>query len=111
MFRDISEYPVLAKQGAIVPMSTHYEHDNRLINDSNMNVIVFPGANNVFELYEDAGEYSDFENGKFIELLNVELNGEFNQNKRSVYIDGYLYMFGKNDFKVEIIDLDATANE
>jgi hypothetical protein len=53
----------------------------------------------------------DFESGKFIELLNMELNGEFNQNKRSVYIDGYLYMFGENDFKVEMIDLDATANE
>ena len=53
----------------------------------------------------------DFENGKFIELLNMELNGEFNHNKRSVYIDGYLYMFGENDFKVEMIDLDATANE
>ena len=53
----------------------------------------------------------DFENEKFIELLKVELKGEYSQFKRSVYIDGYLYMFGENDFKVEIIDLDATANE
>ena len=72
MFRDISEYPVLAKQGAIVPMSSHYAHDNKLINDSNMNVLVFPGENNTFELYEDAGEYSDFESGKF-SITNLEL--------------------------------------
>lgn len=69
MFREISEYPVLAKQGAIVPMSTHYKHDNKLINDNNMEVVVFPGANNSFELYEDIGEYSDFENGKFATTL------------------------------------------
>ena len=34
------------------------------------------------------------------ELVNVPLEGD-NANKRAVYIDGYLYLFGENDFQVE----------
>ncbi len=62
-------------------------------------------------------DYSHFENDKFsneanryivlhfdgyelVELVNVPLAGEL-ANKRGVYIDGYMYMFGSNDFKVE----------
>ena len=41
-----------------------------------------------------------FDNQKLIELVNVALNGS-PDNMRGVYIDGYMYMFGKNDFKVE----------
>lgn len=65
LFRDMQSYPVLAKAGAIVPMCSHYEHDNRMINDSNMEIIVFPGADNTFTLYEDIGDYNDYKDGKF----------------------------------------------
>ncbi len=41
-----------------------------------------------------------FDGYNLVEVANIPLNGlaEF---QRGVYIDGYMYMFGKNDFKVE----------
>ena len=41
-----------------------------------------------------------FDNQKLNELLNLALNGS-PDNMRGVYIDGYMYMFGQNEFKVE----------
>ena len=37
---------------------------------------------------------------ELVELINTKLNGT-PEYKRGVYIDGYMYMFGVNDFKVE----------
>ena len=36
--------------------------------------------------------------------VKTELKGDDPTTKRGVYIDGYFYMFGENDFKVEKID-------
>ena len=41
-----------------------------------------------------------FDGYNLVELLNVELPGE-NACKRGVYIDGFMYMFGRETFKVE----------
>jgi uncharacterized secreted protein with C-terminal beta-propeller domain len=52
----------------------------------------------------------DSENERFVELLNVEfINVDFEapqDDKRGVYIDGYMYMFIKNDFQVVPVDVD-----
>ena len=40
-----------------------------------------------------------FANGELLELVNTPINGQ-PEYMRSVYIDGYLYIFGTNDFKV-----------
>lgn len=56
-------------------------------------------------------EYNGYNNGRryillyfnryeLIELVNVQLCGQ-PKNMRGVYIDGYMYMFGHNDFKVQ----------
>ena len=41
-----------------------------------------------------------FDGYELVELINTKLNG-IPEYKRGVYIDGYMYMFGVNDFKVE----------
>ena len=41
-----------------------------------------------------------FDGYDLVELLNVSLSG-VPENMRGVYIDGYMYMFGSNSFKVE----------
>ena len=41
-----------------------------------------------------------FDGYELLELVNVPLKG-YPDNMRGVYIDGYMYMFGENDFKVE----------
>lgn len=59
--RKISDYPVFAKAGAIVPMQNTYA----LEAGADLEVIIFPGASNHFSLYEDAGDGSEFEHGEF----------------------------------------------
>jgi uncharacterized secreted protein with C-terminal beta-propeller domain len=46
----------------------------------------------------------DSERESFVELLTVSLNGYAN-DQRGVYIDGYMYMFGENNFKVVAVDI------
>ena len=59
---------------------------------------------NVLKNPNEAGRYIllRFDGYELIELLNVPLAGE-PVNNRGVYIDGYMYLFGHNDFKVEKI--------
>ncbi len=66
LFRDINSYPVMAAAGAIIPMCSHSHGDNRLINREDMELVVFPSAENTFTLYEDAGEYTDYKKGEFV---------------------------------------------
>ena len=61
--RPITSMPVFAKAGAIIPMANYT--DNRLSNGEDIDVLVFPGADNTFVLYEDAGDGNDYENGAF----------------------------------------------
>lgn len=64
MYRNLDEMPVLVKAGGIVPMS-ELTHVNDVENPVNMNIKVFAGADNEFELYEDDGETFGFENGAY----------------------------------------------
>ena len=59
--RKLQDYPVFAKAGAIVPM----QRGTVLGSGENLDVLVFPGADNGFALYEDSGEGSEFEQGAF----------------------------------------------
>ena len=63
-YRGAESMPVFAKAGAIVPMAQHEKYDNRLVNRENMEVLVFPGAANSFDLYEDAGEGQGYRDGE-----------------------------------------------
>ena len=65
LHRMLDTVPVLAKAGAIVPMANYPKNENRLLNAENMDILVFPGADNAFTLYEDAGDYSDYQDGAF----------------------------------------------
>ena len=58
--------------------------------------------------YSDTAKYSEttryillhFDGYELVELVNVNLLGD-PANQRGVYINGYMYMFGNRDFKVE----------
>ncbi len=65
IYRSLDKYPVLAKAGAIVPLQMRDPSDNRLGSSEEMQVVVFPGANNSFTLYEDSGDMNDYQNGAF----------------------------------------------
>ena len=59
---------------------------------------------NNYHSYTESSRYIllHFDGYELVELVNVPLNGE-PANMRGVYIDGYMYMFGMNDFKVGMV--------
>lgn len=81
VFRPLEKMPVFAKAGAILPTAVYPKHSNLLLNSENMRVIVFPGADNTFKLYEDAGDGSEFENGCF---ATTEMNLSWNEKAKFV---------------------------
>ena len=64
MFRDIETIPVLAKEGAIVPMSAN-GRTNDCSNPETLELLVYRG-NNTFTLYEDDGETLSYQNGEYL---------------------------------------------
>lgn len=63
VFRKLEDYPVFAKAGAIVPQTVLKPHSNKMDASEELCVTIFPGADNVFNLYEDEGEYYNCEKG------------------------------------------------
>ena len=53
LWRELEEYPVLAREGAILPLSDEPRADR---NPEKMTLMVFPGKSNEYILYEDDGE-------------------------------------------------------
>jgi alpha-glucosidase (family GH31 glycosyl hydrolase) len=71
---DLEDIPVFAKAGAIVPMSPLTGWGG-LENPETLDLFIFPGADNVFELYEDDGSTTDYEQGKYA-ITRFELKGD-----------------------------------
>ncbi len=65
MYRDIETIPVLAKEGAIIPMSKE-TRKNTVDNPADLELLIFRG-NNEFRLYEDDNETNNYKNGEFCE--------------------------------------------
>ena len=60
----LKDIPVFAKEGAIVPLGPGVGwggHEN----PAELDLYIFPGADNHFELYEDDGETTDYQRGKY----------------------------------------------
>ncbi len=64
MYRDIENIPVLAKEGAIIPMSADGK-SNSCANPVDMELLVYRG-NNTFTLYEDDGETLSYRDGAYL---------------------------------------------
>ena len=74
MYRDIENIPVLAKAGAIIPMSAN-DRTNDCTNPVDMELLIYRG-NNTFKLYEDDGETLSYQNGAFCKTpFTVKENG------------------------------------
>ena len=64
MYRDIENIPVLAKAGAIIPMSEN-DRTNDCSNPEVLELLVYRG-NNTFTLYEDDGDTLSYKNGEYL---------------------------------------------
>lgn len=70
------DYPVFCREGAIIPMSLDF-HTNVPVN---MEIVVFPGNNGEYQLYEDDGVSNNYVNGNCAIMeytFNYELNNYY----------------------------------
>ena len=63
-FRD-EDYPVFVRGGSIIPLSNK-SNQNNIGNPSEMEIHVFPGQNNTYNLYEDDGVTSLYQDGYYL---------------------------------------------
>lgn len=60
----LEDIPVFAKGGAIIPLAPKVGWGG-IENPKELDVYIFPGADNRFELYEDDGETTNYQRGKY----------------------------------------------
>jgi alpha-glucosidase (family GH31 glycosyl hydrolase) len=60
----LEDIPAFAKAGAIVPLAPKPVWGG-IENPTELDIYIFPGADNTFELYEDDGETTDYQRGKY----------------------------------------------
>ena len=77
------DYPVFARAGAIIPLASINENYNFTGNPGAMDIHIFPGKSNTYQLYEDDGYTRLYEQGYFIKT-NIEYN--YMQNNYTVII-------------------------
>ncbi len=65
--RTIDRQGVLAKPGAIVPMARLAEGESAADNPETLEICIFPGADNEYVLYEDAGDGFAYEKGQYLQ--------------------------------------------
>ena len=70
-FRD-EDYPVFAKAGAIIPLSMNTDNNNTDV-PKDLEIQIFPGRSNVYNLYEDDGISLEYKQGKYL-VTNIEYN-------------------------------------
>ena len=70
----LEDIPVYAKAGAIVPLAPKVSWGG-LDNPNELHIHLFPGADNVFDLYEDDGETTDYQRGKYA-ITRLELKDD-----------------------------------
>lgn len=68
IYGGLADMPVFAKAGAIVPLAPMRGWGG-LGNPDELNVTVFPGADSEFVLYEDDGDSTAFQNGRYAETV------------------------------------------
>ncbi len=65
-FQD-EDYPVFARQGAIIPLAILDPNNrNDTSNPNKMQIHIFPGRNNTYKLYEDDGTSNAYKEGNFM---------------------------------------------
>lgn len=63
LHRKLDEVAVLAREGAIVPLAHRGAQGNATGNPQELDILVFPGQNHTFLLYEDEGNDCSYLNG------------------------------------------------
>ncbi len=76
-----SEIPIYAKAGAIIPVSHDY-HNSHLTNPKTIQLLIFPGSDNQFVLYEDDGTSQEYQEG-----MNAQTEINLTSSKKSITLE------------------------
>ncbi|MCG8531890.1 MAG: DUF5110 domain-containing protein, partial [Desulfovibrionales bacterium] len=79
----LDEIPLFAKSGAIIPFASMTGW-NSINNPEKLELYIFPGADNSFELYEDAGESLAYKQGEY---AITSFKQSWHENKLEFTID------------------------
>lgn len=108
MYRDINKIPVLAKAGAIIPMTENYMAKEILENPRELVVQVYPGADNAFTLYED-----DNTSNAYLKGSCVKTQMRFDWNRKSFKIlpaEGDISLIpNERDWKIRLHKIEAAS--
>lgn len=77
------DYPVFAKKGAIIPLADLKENKNDTSSPDSMEIHIFPGKSNIYNLYEDDGISRLYEKGFYI---TTAIDYNYLQNNFTVII-------------------------
>lgn len=79
MYRDYNSIPVLAKAGAIIPITEDIDNKKVSDNPEELTIMVYPGKDNEFVLYEDDGVTNDYLEGRCVttKFINQYSNRKF----------------------------------
>ena len=110
MYRDINSIPVLAKAGAILPLTDEISCKQALENPTSFTLKMYAGDNGSFTLYEDDNETCAYEAGKCVKTaFALDWNGE----KQSITIapaKGELTLIPeKRSWKIELCGCTEAA--
>ena len=73
VFYKDEDYPIFAKSGSIVCMADLEDNVNLSRNPKNMEIHVFPGKSNSYNLYEDDGFSNNYKNGDYL-ITKIDYN-------------------------------------
>ena len=79
-YRNLEQMPIFCKAGAIVPMQSHIEFENKLGNSENLEIVIAAGASGEFTMYEDDGVTDAYKSGDFA-TTRLSLNWEESKAK------------------------------
>ena len=73
VFYKDEDYPVFAKSGSIIPLADLEENINNTNSPKAMEIHIFPGKSNIYNLYEDDGYSSLYKDGYYI-VTRIDYN-------------------------------------
>ena len=106
------DYPVFAKSGAIIPMAVLDENDlNNTKPPKHLEIQVFPGESNNYNLYEDDGLSNLYKQGYYI-VTNIDYNYRANNYTLIIRpVEGKLGIIPeKRDYKVRFRNTKEAEN-
>ena len=83
VFYKDEDYPVFARSGAIIPLANLSENRNDTSAPNSMEIHIFPGKSNIYELYEDDGKTNLYKQGYY---LKSAIDYNYMQNNYTVII-------------------------